>query len=1060
MKVTLNKFGRGLGLLLLFAVCALGVAAQQASTGTLRGQLTDEFGGVIVGATVTATDAGGKVKTVTSDNDGSFIVAGLVPGRYTVRAFAPGFALYENAEVDIQPGRNELPKITLGVSLEKEEVTVASEGPVSIDNASAGAIVLKGKDLEALPEDPDELAAALSALAGPAAGPNGGQITIDGFEGGRIPPKDSIREIRVNDNPLSAERDQPGFGGIQIFTKPGTDKLRGSLGATFNDESFNSRNPFLRSSKRPPFQFRQYAGNLSGTIIPKKASFFLDFERGETDDNDLINATILDPLSLQPTGFNAAVLTPRRSFNMSPRVDYAINQNHTLVGRYSFFRQSLRNLGVSQFSLPERAFDTMTQSHTLQLTETAILNKTTVNETRFQFIRNRNEQNALSNALYVNVLAAFEQGGATVGDSFSQSSRWELTNTTTQAHGTHSLKFGVRVRGINLKDFSRNNFNGTFVFGGGSAVALDANNQVVFQNGVPVFTQVTSLEQFRRTRFFATNPLPSNRGSLTLTQLGIGATQFSLAGGEPLADISQVDFGGFIQDDWKVRPNLTLGGGLRYEGQTNIGSNLNFAPRVYLAWSPDGTGGKQAKTIIRLGFGIFYDRIGENVSLQSLRFNGVNQQQFIISQPRIGDDPARAQTALNILSGFPNLPTVEQLSAFSVRQTTRQLAPDAEAPYSYISGVILTRQLTKTATLNVFFSTYDTRHMLRSRNINAPVPATGLRPRPELGNIFEFETSGTQSMKQLNISVSKQFNRAFSISANYTLGKAQGSTDFNSSFPVNQYDLTGEYARTSFDARHRFFLFGSMGIPYLKLSLNPIIIANTGRPFNITTGTDNNGDGIINDRPAFADSQTPACPAGANPLTCDFVHTSWGDFDKNPKPGQKIIPRNYAQGPGFIAFNLRVGRTFSFGDLPGANKAAAAPSTPAAASGGTQDAAQGKSGGDDKRAGGGNRGGGEGNRGGGGGGGRPGGGATVTPGMGGPMIMMMGGPGGGEQKRYSLNFSLNFMNLFNHVNFTNPVGILSSPNFGQSLSALGGGFGGGNQAAGNRRIQASVRFTF
>src|SRR3712207_6137844 len=163
------------------------------------------------------------------------------------------------------------------------------------EGSSAGAIVLKGKDLEALPDDPDELAAALQALAGPAAGPNGGQITIDGFEGGRVPSRDAIREVRVNDNPLSAENDRPGFGGIQIFTKPGTEKLRGSFGFTFNDEALNSRNPFLRSEKRPPFQWRQYSGNLSGTIIPKKMSFFVDVNRGVTDDNDLVNGFILEP---------------------------------------------------------------------------------------------------------------------------------------------------------------------------------------------------------------------------------------------------------------------------------------------------------------------------------------------------------------------------------------------------------------------------------------------------------------------------------------------------------------------------------------------------------------------------------------------------------------------------------------------------------------------------------------------------------------------------------------------------------------------------------------------
>src|SRR5947209_6711496 len=242
MKVSLKKIGRSLSVVLAVALACVGASAQQSATGTLRGQVTDELGGVVIGATVTAVDAGGKEKTATTDGEGNFLLAALAPGKYTLRAVAPGFAIYESANVDVQPGRAAPVKITLSVSLEKEEMTVASESPVSVDNASAGAIVLKGKDLEALPDDPDELAAALSALAGPAAGPNGGQILIDGFEVERIPPRDSIREIRINDNQLSAERDQPGFGGIQIFTKPGTDKLRGSFGGTFNGQSRHPRN--------------------------------------------------------------------------------------------------------------------------------------------------------------------------------------------------------------------------------------------------------------------------------------------------------------------------------------------------------------------------------------------------------------------------------------------------------------------------------------------------------------------------------------------------------------------------------------------------------------------------------------------------------------------------------------------------------------------------------------------------------------------------------------------------------------------------------------------------
>jgi hypothetical protein len=992
----------GLGLFLMFALCAVGASAQQAGA-SLRGEVSDEFGGVIVGATITVTDASGKAKSTVTDSDGGFNVPGLQPGRYNVRVFSTGFALFENPEVDVAAGRNELPKVTLGVSLEKEEVTVASEGPLSVDTASAGAIVLKGKDLESLPEDPDELAAALQALAGPAAGPNGGQITIDGFEGGRIPSRDSIREIRINDNPLSAENDRPGFGGIQILTKPGTEKLRGSFGMTFNDESLNSRNPFLRSEKRPPFQFRQYSGNLSGTIVPKKASFFLDFFRGETDDNDLVNGQRLNPANVNETlPLNFAILSPRRNWSINPRVDYAINDKHTLVARYSFFHNDDLNLGVSQYSLPERAYDATSSNHTVQLTETTVVNKSTVNETRFQFIRSRFAQEPLTVGIpAINVFDAFFSGASPSGNSFNENTRWEVTNTTTQAHGAHALKFGARVRGVRLSDFSENFFNGVYTFG--------------------------SLGDYRR----------AVTGELVNGQRVV-PTQFSISAGEPLADISQVDFGGFVQDDWKLRPNLTVGGGVRYERQTNLDSAFNFAPRVYLAWSPDGGAQRQAKTVIRLGFGLFYDRINEGIALTVERAGGTGlQQQFSVRDPAILSRTVFGADG-HVVSGAL---TAADLEGFSVAEATRQLAPDATAPYSYISGFLMTRQLTKTSTLNVFFSTYDTRHLLRSRNINAPTLINGTFRRPQLalGDINQYETSGTQSMKQLNISVSKQFRPGVSLTANYTLGKAQSNADFGA-FPMNQYDLTGEYSRTSFDARHRFILFASLAVPKLKLSLNPMIIANTGRPFNIITGLDDNNDGVINDRPAFADAQTTAA---------DLVQTRFGDFDIRPKPGQTIIPRNYAEGPGFFSVNLRVGRTFAFGDLPGA-----AERRRVAKEQEQQQRQQRGSRTDSSSS----------NRGGGstaGGGARPPTGGPIQGGMaGGPMMIMMGAPGGAEGKRYSLNFSLNFNNLFNRTNLGQPVGNLRSNSFGESLFPVNSFGFGGSPNAGNRRIQASVRFGF
>src|SRR5207237_4683155 len=220
-------------------------------------------------------------------------LAGLAPGKYTVRASAPGFGAFENTEVDVTARAGQL-DVTLKVTIDQQKVTVSADtvGVNTDPENNVGALVLRGTDLDSLHDDPDDLAAALQALAGPAAGPNGGQIYIDGFTGGRLPPLASIREIRINANPFSAEYDRPGLGRIEILTKPGTDRFRGQVSFNFNDQALNSRNPFAPT--RPPYMSRQYGGNLSGPITKKKASFFLDFEKGDVNDDAVINATVLD----------------------------------------------------------------------------------------------------------------------------------------------------------------------------------------------------------------------------------------------------------------------------------------------------------------------------------------------------------------------------------------------------------------------------------------------------------------------------------------------------------------------------------------------------------------------------------------------------------------------------------------------------------------------------------------------------------------------------------------------------------------------------------------------
>src|SRR3954452_3145476 len=267
----------------------------RAGNGTITGTVKDDTGGVIPGATITVSTEKGLVQTVQSGADGTYTFRGLPPGSCSVSATHSGLQQEGATAITLAPGQAATGNITMTLQVQKQEVTVTDTAinTVSTDPANnAGALVLRQEDLDALPDDPDDLEADLQALAGPSAGPGGNQVFIDGFSGGRLPPKESIREIRINSNPFSAEFDKLGFGRIQIFTKPGSDKFHGQGMYSISDNVWNSRNPFLvqPGASNPPFRTQLFGGNVSGPLT-KHGSFFVDAERRQIDDNAIINAS-------------------------------------------------------------------------------------------------------------------------------------------------------------------------------------------------------------------------------------------------------------------------------------------------------------------------------------------------------------------------------------------------------------------------------------------------------------------------------------------------------------------------------------------------------------------------------------------------------------------------------------------------------------------------------------------------------------------------------------------------------------------------------------------------
>jgi hypothetical protein len=958
----------GLIALLFFLAILTSNLSAQTSSSTLRGKVTDPSGAVISGATVTASTSTGQQSTAVSNNQGVYEIKGLAPGTYTVSAVATGFATDVEPDVALAAGQVQQFDLALGIAVKQEKVEVQEEATqVSVNpENNAGALIIKGKDLEALSDDPDELESELEALAGPSAGPNGGQIYIDGFTGGQLPPKASIREIRLNQNPFSPEYDKLGYGRIEIFTKPGSDKYHGQIFFNDNDSIFNTKNPF--APHEPGYQSEIVNGNIGGPL-GKKASFFFNIEHRNIQDVSIVDAIVPDP-SLGPA--NQSVQNPSTRTNLSPRLDYQVSKNNTLTARYQFTDENENNAGVGQFSLASQAYNTHELEQSLQISDTQVLSTNVINETRFQFYRDSTNQIPASLTPTIQVPGAFVAGGNSEGETLDRQNHYELQNYTSISHGQHFLKFGGRLRAITDANNSTSNFNGSYQF---PSIGAYTNT---YPPGGPPLGGLACINTIT--------------GTPTVVDLQTcGATQFSITTGQPTSDVTLFDAGLYFSDDWRIRPNLTFSYGLRFETQDEIHDHGDFAPRLSVAWGVDGGAKKTPKTVLRAGWGIFYDRFLYNEILQQERLNGITQQQT----------------------------TVEASGATASSPTIYQADPNLRAPATMQAAFSVERQVTKSATVAVTYLNSIGDHQFFTLNINPIIDlATSARLLGGDNNIYQYTSEGTFRQNQVIANGRVSLGSKLSLFGFYTLNFANSDTGGANSFPSNQFDPSQDYGRASFDVRHRIFLGGSVTLPY-AFSLNPLIVINSGQPFNVTVGQDLNGDSIFNDRPGLVSSAT----CSTVQVTAADACTPLGTFNLAPGTG-KVIPVNYGTGPGQATVNLRLSRTFGFGKkAEGAGANGGGGGFPGGGGGGR----------------GGPPGGSLGGRGLAGGGGNPFGGGTAT------------------NRRYNLTFSVSARNIFNRVNLGQPSGDLESPFFDRSNTLAGGPF---NTQSANRRIDLQVRFTF
>ena len=975
-----------------------------ATTASVHGTIADPTGALIPGATVRLTSpTGAVVATTTSDASGTYSFPSLAPGTYAVHAEFTGFAPASVPAFQIASGQAKRIEISMSTVVEQQSVTVTDEEAPMVSVEASGntsSVVLKGNDLDALSDDPDELSNELTALAGPSAGPNGGEVYISGFTGGQLPPKSAIREIRVNQNPYSAEFDRLGYGRIEILTKPGTDQLHGRFFVQGNDDSFNTGNPF--TSTIPSYYSVMYNGSVSGSL-GKKTSYFFNVEQRNNQNASVYTVTtaVKNPTTglYAPGQVSGGLFAPNTHTNISPRVDIQLGDKNTLTLRYQFERYN-QSGGISSLATPDTSSTSDSSEHTIQASDSLIINDHIVNETRFQYLRDIETSKPVSTAPAISVPGAFTSGGNGGQYSSDHQDHLELQNITTMSAGAHAIKFGTRLRYNREANASSSGFNGQYTFSSVDSYVAMLNGQALGQT----YAQIAAA------------------GGLPL--------KLNYTTGDTRALVSVFDGALFFQDDWKANQFLTLSGGLRWESQNHVSDHNDWGPRVSFAYALDGhKDRKQAKTVLRGGYGFFYDRFRLGNLLNATRFDGGanSQTQFTVSNPTCFDSSGMS----SILANPSMCGTVSSLA-----KTVVQISPQYHSPYTGQLGASVERQVSKTTSMTLTYLHSYGVHQMVTRNANAYLPGTfqygdptkpGVRPNPNAGIIEQYYPEGIFKQDQLIVNVNARVTRSMSFSGFYNWTNANSTAGTAS----NSYNLLQDYRRAPFASNNMVFLMGNY-IDRFGITYNPFLVAQSGRPYNFTSPLDLSGDNFFNNRPSLVDASK--CTAGST----QYFQTSYGCFNIIPQSGETIIPGSMGNGPAAIAFNLRVSRTFGVGPKRESAAADNGPNGP------------------------GGRGGGRGGFGGPGGGPPPGGGPGGGGGRGGfGGGMMGGGPGmfggGASDRKYAVNFSVQALNLFNNINYGQPIGTVNSPRFGQSTSLAYGMFSSG---AASRRIFIQAGFTF
>ncbi|MEZ5419691.1 MAG: carboxypeptidase-like regulatory domain-containing protein [Vicinamibacterales bacterium] len=536
-------------------------AAAQSGSASLRVTVADETAAVLLGATVLLAGNDGAERTLQADDFGLVNVTGLTPGDYTIGASYPGFQPATGV-ITLKRGTNQT-TMTLPLAAIAEEVSVAqTDASERRDNGFTQT--LSQEEIDGLSDDPDEMAEQLAQMAGP-----GAQIFVDGFRGGRLPPKDQIQQIRFRTNSYAAEYHDAGMVRVEVITRPGMGGWRSRVTFGFRDTSLNARNAF--AATRPPEQVKRVQVSSQGPIVKGKTSVTFSVDANQAYDAQTIVAAT-------PGGdVRDQVRRPNDVLNTNIRLEHALSPGNSIRAEYQRRSQDRNNLGVGDFNLQERAWASDAVTDTLRLRNTRTIGKKVFSELKFEFVQSTSENTSLSSNPTLQVLDAFTGGGA--GQTGVREGRqFTVDQSVDFTIRKHALRAGVLFEAGQWDSTQQTNANGTYTF--------------------------SSLADF---------------------EAGVART-FTRRVGDPRVSYSQYQVGWYVQDDFRLSKNLQASLGLRQELQTNLGDKWNLAPRAAFTWTVK-------KTNVRGGYGIFYDWFEAQTYEQTVRVDGVRQIDEVILNP-------------------------------------------------------------------------------------------------------------------------------------------------------------------------------------------------------------------------------------------------------------------------------------------------------------------------------------------------------------------------------------------------------------------------------------------